>query len=503
LRSPSSNFPGRETGKILSTSPLHHSAQLRRDLPRNEKYDMPSPRDTYNGQVQTENDIFNAFDDEHVENETRPDPQNHSSSATNIIISDQEGPADELMYDNSKAENGMPISSDHFLPPASKSASTDREKLFSPVALPSNYQKKESVNERGAFDRFDAPPTTTMSNLQNTTSPPSPPTRRVSQIKTQSNKNSSLDAFEASFENAFPSSFSSPFEEPTPLSIAFDKPEFPDPFFLGSNDNSDGEGFGELSRSSFEPSQASTAFEEVVQSNTSNKPKSYPANEHDGNNISNNFNGFQSEASLDLFPPSNDAFDFADEPKSTQFNSTKASNSTFQTPNLSKSQNEDPSSIREPSSPRVVKKVGGNSARARYLAATGNLASSIDTNMNINKAQDVDHQVRRSNQRKKKGNDVVMVNSPQENIRTQQLNKNQSAFSLPTLSNNQKGSRRNVRHPIPYADPSLNSKVRRGHDFFPKTDIRTDVNKKDRRENEAYDDILKDLASSSAIHNVS
>lgn len=52
---------------------------------------------------------------------------------------------------------------------------------------------------------------------------------------------SSIDAFEASFDNTFPVSFSTPSEEPPPsLDIAFDVPEFSDPFFLGSQDGGEG-----------------------------------------------------------------------------------------------------------------------------------------------------------------------------------------------------------------------------------------------------------------------
>uniref|UniRef100_A0A7S4HRW1 Shugoshin C-terminal domain-containing protein n=1 Tax=Odontella aurita TaxID=265563 RepID=A0A7S4HRW1_9STRA len=52
---------------------------------------------------------------------------------------------------------------------------------------------------------------------------------------------SSIDAFEASFDTTFPVSFSSQSEEPPPsLDIAFDVPEFSDPFFLGSHDGGEG-----------------------------------------------------------------------------------------------------------------------------------------------------------------------------------------------------------------------------------------------------------------------
>ena len=51
----------------------------------------------------------------------------------------------------------------------------------------------------------------------------------------------SIDAFEASFNAEFPTSFSVPsVDPPPPLDIAFDVPEFSDPFFLGSLDGGGG-----------------------------------------------------------------------------------------------------------------------------------------------------------------------------------------------------------------------------------------------------------------------
>ena len=136
--------------------------------------------------------------------------------------------------------------------------------------------------------------------------------------------------------------------------------------------------------------------------------------------------------------------------------------------------------------------------------------------------------------RKKKGTENAVSNASQESTWSNQTNKKSSSnapenmitqknrdpsrssltqtplsinqmdtFSGGSNAMNAKSSgRRNVRHPVSYAEPALNSKLRRGHEFFPKKEVAIESKNEESKQTDGYEDILKDLASSSVIHNV-
>ena len=265
-------------------------------------------------------------------------------------LSDVDRPNDELLFDkelntidyspdenlSTPIANGIPISTDHFLQPASQSSpelhyQKDSLHKSRTIAISEKFNQNE-------FHAFESPHTVSLSAFQsmNQKTHASNETRTIHTRRP--NKSSSLDVFEASFENTFPTSFSSSFEEPPPLSIAFDVPEFNDPFFLGPlnlGDETGGNAFGELKKPSGSskgkqnssenatlkesvpvlhddfPSRHNITTEPDIGIALEQKSAQQVSDAIDEDFKNSNFENSHS-TSLDLFPPSTlDVFDFA------------------------------------------------------------------------------------------------------------------------------------------------------------------------------------------------
>lgn len=561
------NVSEREMGPILSgssqpTPPNDH-------MLRNSKYNGV-PQDTYTGKIDNNQEMFAAFDDDDDSDDGLDYEPSFSDSPQNAAQGpDQEGPADELQFDkelvvittaksedtSSSAVNGVPISSDHFLQ-TSVHDSSDSDSDNPTSHAPSRHNADDF--SRNSFQTFQSPATSNSSKSKSESYTQSKSSRTLP-TKPKPGKdnprNSSLDAFEASFENTFPPTFSSSFDDPPPLSIAFDVPEFNDPFFLGSldlgSDDTGGNAFGELNSSAFEPSKSKRGNERFPVRKTTNKQslsttqsdpnnkispasnKSLNSSKSDNKASDSKFGEFQ-ESSLDFFPPSSmDVFDFTDDANSSQFDKNVTLDNSFETTRVSQPPPENMTNNGD-SSPSLPKKSVSNLSRARFNAMKNEILNGTDNNSSGSKVfENRSNDVHTNDQK----NEVEQQATPTSNSsrrilqRKNQLSKNGSPSSSKikeslrasiaavtssaskssfkasaSSSSNGTGSknsgRRNVRHPVSYAEPALNSKIRRGHEFFPKKESSSEANKQDRKETDSYDDILKDLASSSVIHNV-
>lgn len=381
---------------------------------------QPSPHN------QDDQEMFASFDDPSTT--TQSVDSNSFMSGTpsdeyddNILDkTDPEVPADELLFDkqtsSTNPQQTNSINGSHDIPTQRVSSSTS----------PSSKQPQH-----------DFGPSNATVPVSNKSSGPSPRGSndfgKISTSDTPSNS-SSLDAFEASFASTFPTTFSSSssndhHESTTaPLSIAFDVPEFSDPFFLGAldmdNENMNGNNaFGELSSAAFESSNdmmvvhgknpdsfsspnndfnVSSDKADISGSSSSrstndnkidfmNSPSSSTMTggfENRNNTLpsKSNDDGFGT-SSMDFFPNTSNVFDFVDEPtdKSSFIVVGKGASSTKQTnsnsPNSSSSdwfQTPDNQSQNTSAPSRPQKNISSHTARARYVAATSTPNTLVD-----------------------------------------------------------------------------------------------------------------------------
>lgn len=145
-----------------------------------------------------------------------------------------EVPADELLTDRDSSESGRD-SLDLFSGKSALPVTPEKETLeddSTPSFSSLGGLGRQSQPQTGGKDGDSSEKKSKSSRLR---------TAKVSKNQKGPSTMSSIDAFEASFDTTFPVSFSTPSEEPPPsLDIAFDVPEFSDPFFLGSHDGGEG-----------------------------------------------------------------------------------------------------------------------------------------------------------------------------------------------------------------------------------------------------------------------
>jgi len=158
-------------------------------------------------------------------------------------------PADEMLRDTPKGTNEFDGESLDFF---------SRKNIKPLPATPERDDDEVFVSESNAQQAFETPAGKEEGHLESRDQLSSPafPTPTVLKDGRGMPAMSSIDAFEASFDTAFPVSFTAPTEDPPPsLDIAFDVPEFSDPFFLGSLDG----GGGNNSSPFLEPSTLSAS----------------------------------------------------------------------------------------------------------------------------------------------------------------------------------------------------------------------------------------------------
>jgi len=374
---------------------------------------------------------------------------------------------------------------------------------------------------------------------------PSSPVFRLNRNKP--NATSSMEAFEASFDTAFPSTFSTPVEEPPSLSLAFDLPEFSDPFFIGSldlnnesNEKKSSEDLnqrplpeegGVISWTSSVDSEFNSLFDSidtevektiskssilgisplpsVVQSKTNN------SNDHSGK-------GFNNEAfsTTEIISESNTATPIL----------SSLDPLMFHTPELEVDAFGDYVVKKKPNSPTRPQKKNGLPARAQYIAATTVVLSEESAKSGIITTGSSDNSTNESETTKSsdkvisRTSSAIEVNNdsnhpedePSLNKKTTKVNNKQtnlsaeksntriassdmdiqeeirrldaianamthvtspisqvSTASTPSSSSllSSKGSRRRVKQPISYTEPSIHSKLRRGDLFFVKKEV--------------------------------
>eukprot|EP00978_Attheya_sp_CCMP212_P010369 scaffold25095_cov51-Attheya_sp.AAC.8 len=331
---------------------------------------------------------------------------NMSAGGTNRN-SPEEMPNDELLQDtaNFDPKDLFTHSASPSLPPTPEKDSDGVDEIFLDSSVGGNNQFKSFGNSSGT-------PTQSISESLDTEAQ----AFTASSLNTDSRPNeplpasSSIDAFEASFNSAFPTSFATANEEST-HALAFDVPEFADPFFLGSIDgsgsNSNNQGRHSSSVSNGENSRTqadsgTTPSQEVggtVRSgvpNQSNISPTQPTNapvEHSIESVSasneqtdssdnkqaKTFDNFtDSSPGHDLFPPSAmSSFETISKnpapvtPSKGEFSGDgtgdPASDAFRTPPSFGKAQSQTPSTTVSPQ--KRPEKTASSSARARYEAA--------------------------------------------------------------------------------------------------------------------------------------
>jgi hypothetical protein len=320
-----------------------------------------------------------------------------------------------------------------------------------------------------------------------------------------SNEDNSYDAFEASFQTTFPSSFqtqSSSADRNFSLEEVFSDS---DPFFFTESTpmvKSKSQGRRSKNDVSPPPSRSSTGNTLTSSSSSSNKIKDriIPEMSSSSSSSASDVNTVPDDE-LDLFPAS-----FGPTGGSSNMNMNQQLESTVQQAPLSvpvatppkKGSTNNPKDREnlQPPSPPSEKQNGGAAARARYKYAL----SDPDENaapMDEAQADIIDRSetspslvLQRLHQRKvkdKTNGTSISSSSVAESERKGNINRsslNDEIRKLDEIANGPHGGtasgskvlkstsrRRAVKQPISYAEPSLNSKLRRGDVFFPKHDV--------------------------------
>mmetsp|Transcript_8802 Transcript_8802/g.13134 ORF Transcript_8802/g.13134 Transcript_8802/m.13134 type:complete len:577 (-) Transcript_8802:103-1833(-) len=288
-----------------------------------------------------------------------------------------------------------------------------------------------------------------------------------SKKESSSKEENSFDAFEASFQTAFPSSFAqTPSERNLSLEEIFNES---DSFFVDAAATSKENVIENSHEMSPQPSIGSSK----------NKSKHTPS-------ASSNF----SYAKQDSVGSENQITLFPDSPMTAfeNVNTNSSPESLVSTPSpKGKSNEKDINSLRPPSPPSG-KQSGGAAARARYKYA---LSETDDENVapmdeaQADKAETSPTLVlQRLHQRKAREKSSSNQYTDTESNGNGMTSMSEEIRKLDAIANGshsrvKSGSRRRaVKQPISYAEPSLNSKLRRGDVFFPKNDVESEEKSK-------------------------
>ncbi len=265
-----------------------------------------------------------------------------------------------------------------------------------------------------------------------------------------SNEENSYNAFEASFQTAFPSSFAqTPSERNLSLEEIFNES---DSFF-----------------------EATTPIprESLVEKSRDGGNKSKDVSSTSSNSSHMKRDSIGSVNQNTLFPDSPMvAFEKTDTESSPE--------PQLSTPQKGKSNEKDGNSLHPPSPPSG-KQSGGAAARARYKYALDDTDEENIAPMDEAQADKAETSptlvLQRLHQRKAREKSSTNQNLETEGSGNGRTSMSEEIRKLDAIANGslsrvKSGSRRRtVKQPISYAEPSLNSKLRRGDVFFPKNDV--------------------------------
>lgn len=353
---------------------------------------------------------------------------------------------------------------------------------------------------------------------------------------TQSTSTSSgMDAFDASFMTTFPSSFPTSTATLSPtVNRAFDIPDFPDEFFLGSpegNISEDAE--KKRSNSHVKPDSQSNSSDSISTTQVPNKKNQkdhlFPSNAMSSFEAMSLNNQKQHKSPKPKSVRSDDAIHKS---KNMNINRTPSSEEKLRDSQGTNKPTNENKGLDEHSPTLVLRRLQQRRAKER-ASASGQKTASSDGGLSRDKR---DGQVMNGDNSITKRDDELSSRqdlSTRFGVSRQSTGRKVSALSaesvndeirnLDAIANNSTppktypahhSKRRNVKQPVSYAEPPLNSKLRRGDVYFPKKGQMNSIEKEDSGGNQTIDseyqsfgksrkkdvdDVLKDLVTTSTI----
>ena len=350
--------------------------------------------------------------------------------------------------------------------------------------------------------------------------------------KENTRKNSGMDAFDASFTTTFPTSFPTSTATLSPtVNRAFEIPDFPDEFFLGSPEGSKSEEAEKKSSNAHINSDPKLNSSENI-SNTkepNQKDHLFPSNAMSSFEAMSINNQIQHKSPKPKSVRSDDAIHKS---KNMNINRTPSSEEISRDlQGMNKPTNEK-KGLDEHSPTLVLRRLQQRRAKER-ASTTGQKSTSSDGGLSRDKrdgqVMNGDNSIsKRDNElssrqdlstrigvsRQSTGRKVSALSAESVNDEIRNLDAIANCSTPPKTFPAHHSKRRNVKQPVSYAEPPLNSKLRRGDVYFPKKGQTNSIEKNDSGGNQTVDseyqsfgksrkkdvdDVLKDLVTTSTI----